>query len=383
MTTRLSASAFAPFASDDLVYRVHAAGDSEDAWHAVFAQIRERFHVRWAALAQHDFVSRQGAALYAAPRDPALCAALSDYASRNPWFLSSDAYRPGRVMAGEDLLSNRDLVKTDFYHGLLLPHGLYHRLCGVVARRGELVYYVDLHRGPDEPRFGPREKTAFGSLLSHLALAVENRWRRWEAADLNTALKSIVDAHAHAAMLVDANARMVFGNRGAQRICERGAGLRIDGGCIAAAAAADDRVFQQAIASAAHPNANDHAGAAKVLSLSAPGGVQPMVVSIRPAGAAFCAELGEVRGLAIVSALNTRPEDDHVDCSFARQFGLSPAQARVSALIVTGHSIASVARELHVSENTARSHLKQIFLKTDTHGQMELVHLHGRICLAS
>jgi DNA-binding CsgD family transcriptional regulator len=108
-----------------------------------------------------------------------------------------------------------------------------------------------------------------------------------------------------------------------------------------------------------------------------------MVVSIRPAGAAFCAELGEVRGLAIVSALNTRPEDDHVDCSFARQFGLSPAQARVSALIVTGHSIASVARELHVSENTARSHLKQIFLKTDTHGQMELVHLHGRICLAS
>jgi DNA-binding CsgD family transcriptional regulator len=89
-----------------------------------------------------------------------------------------------------------------------------------------------------------------------------------------------------------------------------------------------------------------------------------------------------MRNLAIVTALNVPSEDDHADCAFVRQFGLSPAQARMSSLIVTGHSIASAARELHVSENTARSHLKQIFQKTDTHSQMELVHLHGRICVS-
>jgi DNA-binding CsgD family transcriptional regulator len=37
---------------------------------------------------------------------------------------------------------------------------------------------------------------------------------------------------------------------------------------------------------------------------------------------------------------------------------------------------------LNLSENTVRSHLKQIFQKTDTHGQMELVHLHARVCPA-
>lgn len=67
--TPLFASAVAPVASDDLVYRVHAAGDSDDAWCNVLAQIRERFRVRWAALARHSFATRQGVALYSAPRD--------------------------------------------------------------------------------------------------------------------------------------------------------------------------------------------------------------------------------------------------------------------------------------------------------------------------
>ena len=380
--TPLIASAVAPVAGDDLVYRVHAAGDSDDAWCGVLAQIRERFRVRWAALARHSFSTRQGFPLYSAPRDPRLCEALADYASRNPWFLSSDAYREGRVMAGDELLSNRELVKTDFYRGLLLPHGLYHRLCGVIARRNTLVYYLDLHRGPDEPRFGPRERNAFAALLPHLTLALDLRWRLRETDDMNRALRSIVNTHARAAMLVDANARMVFGSDGAQNAGESVAGLRIEDGRIVAAASADDRVLQEAIARATHASGGTDERAAQVLSLSAPGRSEPAVISIRAAGAVFSAELGEMRKLAIVTALNAPSEDDHADCAFVRQFGLSPAQARMSSLIVTGHSIASAARELHVSENTARSHLKQIFQKTDTHSQMELVHLHGRICVS-
>jgi DNA-binding CsgD family transcriptional regulator len=52
----------------------------------------------------------------------------------------------------------------------------------------------------------------------------------------------------------------------------------------------------------------------------------------------------------------------------------------VGVMIITGHSLAETARKLHVSDNTVRSHLKQIFQKTNTHGQMELVHLHARTC---
>jgi DNA-binding CsgD family transcriptional regulator len=381
--TPLIASVLAPAASDDLFYHVHAAGDSDEAWLGVLARIRDRFRARWATLAQHSFTTRQGRALYAAPNDARLCDALADHASSNPWFLSSDAYREGRVLGGEDLLSNRDLVKTDFYRGMLLPHGLYHRLCGVIARRNALVYYLDLHRGPQEPRFGTRERDAFAVLLPHLTLALEIRWRRRETEDMNRALTHIVDAQARATMLVDEHSQLVFGSAGAASACDGAAGLRIEDGRLVAAASADDRALQDAIVCATRTRALADEQTSQVLSLCAPGHTKPAVVSIRAAGPVFRAELGETRQLAMVTALNARPDDDHTECAFVHQFGLSPAQARMNALIVTGHSIANAALALHISENTARSHLKQIFQKTDTHSQMELVHLHGRICLSS
>ena len=58
------------------------------------------------------------------------------------------------------------------------------------------------------------------------------------------------------------------------------------------------------------------------------------------------------------------------------------AQAKVSSLVFAGQPLGVIARTLNLSENTVRSHLKQIFFKTATHGQMELVHLHARVCTA-
>jgi DNA-binding CsgD family transcriptional regulator len=111
-----------------------------------------------------------------------------------------------------------------------------------------------------------------------------------------------------------------------------------------------------------------------------PGAQRPTVVSIYAAGNIFQAETGGVAELVLVTARNPHVEHDINTCSFVKQFGLSPAQARVSVMIIAGHSLVDTARRLHVSENTARSHLKQIFQKTNTHGQMELVHLHTRNC---
>ncbi len=73
---------------------------------------------------------------------------------------------------------------------------------------------------------------------------------------------------------------------------------------------------------------------------------------------------------------------DSATCVFARRYELTTAQSRVSSLVFSGESLAQAAQTLCVSENTVRSHLRQIFQKTDTHGQMELVHLHARFCIA-
>lgn len=54
-------------------------------------------------------------------------------------------------------------------------------------------------------------------------------------------------------------------------------------------------------------------------------------------------------------------------------FGLTDAQARLAIEIARGHGLKACARRLGIAVTTARSHLRQIFEKTDTKRQAEFV----------
>ena len=59
----------------------------------------------------------------------------------------------------------------------------------------------------------------------------------------------------------------------------------------------------------------------------------------------------------------------------AALFDLSYAEARVTALLATGKSLAAIAEHLHLSIHTVRTELKAVFRKTATGSQAELVKL--------
>jgi DNA-binding CsgD family transcriptional regulator len=54
-------------------------------------------------------------------------------------------------------------------------------------------------------------------------------------------------------------------------------------------------------------------------------------------------------------------------------YGLTRSEAALTTKLIQGKSIEEAAAELFVSAHTARTHLKRIFMKTDTHRQPELV----------
>ena len=56
-----------------------------------------------------------------------------------------------------------------------------------------------------------------------------------------------------------------------------------------------------------------------------------------------------------------------------RLYGLTRGEATLVEHLVQGKSIEDAAAELFISPHTARTHLKRIFMKTDTHRQTELV----------
>ncbi|MCB1715947.1 MAG: helix-turn-helix transcriptional regulator, partial [Candidatus Competibacteraceae bacterium] len=121
--------------------------------------------------------------------------------------------------------------------------------------------------------------------------------------------------------------------------------------------------------------------ATKIITLLGARKQPPLVVTVRAIGNTRSSQLGSGQSLAALVINNPATVQDSHDCALTQLYQLTPAQTRLTTLIVAGHTLAHAARELKVSENTVRSHLKQIFQKTETHSQMELVHLHTRICI--
>jgi DNA-binding CsgD family transcriptional regulator len=68
---------------------------------------------------------------------------------------------------------------------------------------------------------------------------------------------------------------------------------------------------------------------------------------------------------------------------FEKNFALSPRQAEITSLLVEGYTLKEAAERLSQSFETSRWHLREIFRRTKTHSQPELVDLAQRICSQS
>ncbi|MFS0773071.1 helix-turn-helix transcriptional regulator [Sphingomonas sp. 1P08PE] len=85
---------------------------------------------------------------------------------------------------------------------------------------------------------------------------------------------------------------------------------------------------------------------------SAEGGAAAIVYVMRP-------ELSGLRGVEVICQLH----------------GLSPVETQLVARLVAGATLSEAAFEMRIKPDTARAYLKQVFAKTDTHRQADLIQL--------
>jgi DNA-binding CsgD family transcriptional regulator len=104
---------------------------------------------------------------------------------------------------------------------------------------------------------------------------------------------------------------------------------------------------------------------------------RPVIIHVLPVdGAARSPFLG---GRAILILADTEDAGNTQLPLLCRAFRLTPSEARIALLLTEGKSLEEAARQLGVSRETVRSHLKSVFRKTGTHRQGELVALVGRL----
>lgn len=312
--------------------------------------------------------------LYVEPLPPE---AVRDYEERfNPWqrevVQRSGIRRP--VFCWSDLMPSAEYHRSEFYNEWMRPLGLEDSLgAAIPAADGGMAGFGALGEHGRRP-FGARELELTEALLPHVGRALELRRHLGDAVRRGEAARAALEQLAVGVILLAEDGRFLGNNRAAAAIVATRDGLELSAdGPVAASPKATARLrhlVREAIATAARRGL----GAGGAVALPRPSGCRPLHALVTPLpleGNPF----GSTRAAAAIFVTDPELRPELPAAALASLFGMTPAEARVAALLAVGSSPNEVAEQLEIRVQTVRSHLKAIFQKTDTRRQGELVAL--------
>jgi DNA-binding CsgD family transcriptional regulator len=189
--------------------------------------------------------------------------------------------------------------------------------------------------------------------------------------DVLTALTFGLDLVQHGAMLVAAEGQPRLANRAALAILQKKDGLWLSRTGLITDRASDTRLLQKLLQDAIE---TPHSGEPRdsPITLQRRTAHSALIVRVVPGPGLECWPGTENR----TALLNLYDQDQGLEVDagdLSRLYGLTRGEATLAVHLVKGKSIEEAAEELFISPHTARTHLKRIFMKTDTHRQTELV----------
>lgn len=282
----------------------------------------------------------------------------------------------GRAFADWELLSPETFQKSEFYNDFYVPHGLRWAIVGFPDKEGRDSIGFCI-AGP--PKGEPFSKAAIARaqlLFPHIRRATRMMRRTRDLESFALAGANALDIMPAGILIVTATARPLFMNQVARRMTSERNGLRISAGRLCASLANETNALQRAIGSAAKFGESAELDLGGAIAISRPSlgrSLEVLVVPIARHRLAFDL-LGHDR-LALVVVGDPEATPMLREETTARLHDLTAAEARVAVRLAQGQSLKEIAKSTNRSEHTVRWTLKNVFAKTDTHSQSELIRL--------
>ncbi len=278
----------------------------------------------------------------------------------------------------EEVLAHVDLSATELYTEWLKPQGfaaewpIGHSLSNA---QGDPVGGFGVFRREGAPTFERSQFEVANLLVPHLRRAIEVHNTVHGAQRESLALAEAIDRLPTGLLLLDAKRRVLVKSRGAERILDAKDGFSVDSSGPVAEDARENATLQKLIADALDARAGEEIRSAGFVAVNRPSGERAYAVMVTPLlaappGGSMVRDAAVAIFVADPSArVSTPPE------VLSELYQLTHSEAELVRLLASGLSLDEAAEKRGVSLNTARSHLKHAFAKTDTSRQGELVRL--------
>lgn len=253
-----------------------------------------------------------------------------------------------------------------------------------VERRFRLVAQADLeeglqagialHRAPEAGRYESEVIGQFATLHSHLRRALTIGAQLGSLAGIEHLSADLLEHCGTAVVLLDSRRRVVFVNRAGEQLQARGDGVRVSRQGLSLAQEAENGRLQGMIARVVESANGAGRSSGEAMRASRPAGKSPYgiwvtaaprpPVALAPFRPAVCVLISD-------PDRRTAPPLQHVQTLF----NLTPAEARLAALLATGEPLQGAAERLGITYGTARSRMTALFEKTHTRSQSALIKL--------
>ncbi|MEQ1764158.1 MAG: helix-turn-helix transcriptional regulator [Pyrinomonadaceae bacterium] len=299
---------------------------------------------------------------------------LKDLQFASPLRSSFSKLKLGERLNRADVLSDEEFLEHPSYEMFYKRSRVFQLEYRVFLEDGPIHAGIVLTRSEGRPNFSSSEVDALDLLLPHLARAFRLRFRIAHVYKQNDMITSLIDRLPGGVIVVNAGKRLKYANASALEMLASADGLKLTAEKVVVADRTNkERELRRAVEKVLDDR-GEKARAEATLLIERTSGKRPYELLLRRLetgeGSPFA---GEPMVSIFITDESYEPNKDGE--MLVKMFDLTPSESRLAMLLAGGRSLNQIAVEVSISKHTARTHLKRVMSKTNTHSQGELIRL--------
>jgi len=354
---------------------IYDAAVNPALWQQALANICAFMGGHSGALYWHDAATQRSQALYLFNEDPHYTKLYFEkYLPMNPMFPAGAFVPEGVVNSTTDLISQAELEETRFYKEWIAPQGIGDAI-SVNLEKGALRAALINIRMDASLGFDNQEaRNKLAELVPHLRRAVAIGRLFDQHKTTEQALTMALNHVEAAVFLVDAAGAITFANVQAKKLLEEAVLVREQKAALRAVAPETDRMLRDTFTAAANGDASLGVRGVEVVLTTAKD--DAWFAHILPLTSGRRQEAGQANhAVAAVFIRRQAPNAPLPLEVIATRYNLLPSEVRVLDALAKVQGVRELAELLGVSQATVKTHLHNLFRKTGTKRQGELVRL--------
>lgn len=282
--------------------------------------------------------------------------------------------RPWQAITCRDTVSTEELRASPIYREILGPLDIEYSLWLEMPIEDGTYCVLSIGRGRADPPFDDQDKETISHLMPHVLRAVRLHVH-FAQSNFQAALSdAMMDALPLGMITIDQAYRLHAANHQGRLLMAARDGIENLGGGLWIADSGTRQTFQRLVAAAIDNVLRGGVAPPGALTVPRHNGNGPLQILISPLWSEAMRQSGLFsQPMAMLFVTDPDLPREAPFEVLQRLFALTPTEARVLQHLIDGASPKEVARTLAVSPETIRTHLRNLFAKTGTSRQGELI----------